>query len=413
MIEREQYYMLKALKANGMSITQIAELCDLNRKTVSKWVNSDEAPQYRMKKQRKSKLDDFKSYILARMNEGCSNAVILYEEILEQGYEGKMTILREFMKDHRKQAGIRAMIRYETPPGKQAQVDWGEFMTIDPEGNPCKIYAFVIVMGYSRKMYLEFTKDTRIQTLIGCHERAFRFFGGIPETILYDNMKTVVSYSHKKGLEKWNHVFLSFATFQGFSPVRCRPFNPKCKGKVENGVKYIRRNFWPRIRGSLSLKTLNDEALLWLDTTCNKRMHQTTREVPDQRFKHENLKPPKDQLFASIFIETRKVSPDCFISFNTCRYSVPHTEVGKTVQVRDSHNGSIEIFSSDGRWLATHEKSAGKYGKKTNKKHFEGIRSQTQKKELTTVLILDTTSSPKVHQRPLTVYDSIISEVTP
>lgn len=289
MLQSEEFFMIRDLKSKGMNITQIAQELDLDRKTVRRWLRSDELPAYRKKPQYESKLGDYKKYIVERMNQGCINAMIIFDEIKAMGYQGRMTILRDFMKPHREQVRGKASIRFETQPGKQAQVDWGEFRLLKEDGTFLKVHAFIMIMGHSRKQYVEFTENEQIDTLIGCHERAFAFFGGVPETILYDNMKTVVKHSRQTGTNKWNEKFLSFARHQDFSPLRCRPYHPRTKGKVENGVKYLRKNFWPRIRIVSSLSDLNEAVRYWLDTVCNVRLHQTTREIPAEAFLREKL----------------------------------------------------------------------------------------------------------------------------
>ncbi|GKT19546.1 IS21 family transposase, partial [Aduncisulcus paluster] len=114
--------------------------------------------------------DPFKEYILKRMNEGCLNAMIILDEIIKQGYTGKIIILRDFMRPHRKHCKQQAFTRFETKPGEQAQVDWGEFYLVQ-ESKKKRVHAFVMVMGYSRSMYVEFVENEKLQTLIECHER--------------------------------------------------------------------------------------------------------------------------------------------------------------------------------------------------------------------------------------------------
>ena len=241
MVNYEEYFMIRNLKSKGLSVTQIAKEVGMTRKTVRKWLLHNGTPAYKKRQPKASKLEPYKSYLLERIKEGCVNAVILYDEIAEQGYKGKFTILRDFMKKHREKATPMASIRYETPPGKQGQVDWGEFLLQQADGKHKKIFAFIMILGYSRNYYLEFTEDSKFDTLIGCHERAFAYFGGVPETILYDNMKTVVAHTHKSGIDKWNQRFLKFAEHQNFTPVRHRPYWPRSKGKVERGGQICQR----------------------------------------------------------------------------------------------------------------------------------------------------------------------------
>jgi transposase len=116
-----------------------------------------------------------------------------------------------------------------------------------------------MVLGYSRTLYVEYTEDEKVQTLIGCHERAMEYFGGITRTCLYDNMKTVVIGQDEQGEVIWNERFAKFATHHGFILRRCKPYRPRTKGKVENGVGYVRKNFWPRVQSFTGLHDLNQQ----------------------------------------------------------------------------------------------------------------------------------------------------------
>lgn len=217
-----------------MYITQIAEELGRDRKTIRKWLEQPEPKSYQRTVVKPSKLDPFKDYIRSRMKEGCINANVIFEEIKAQGYSGGTTQLREFMKPLRPAVIHKATVRYETPPGYQAQVDWGKFVA-DWNGRPKRLYAFVMVLGYSRMMYVEFTED---DTLIGCHLRALQYFGGRPEVILYDNMKTVVTGTDDQGHPIWNERFSHFASHHGIALKRCRPTAParRAKSKTESAT---------------------------------------------------------------------------------------------------------------------------------------------------------------------------------
>lgn len=411
MINREEFFMIKELKSKGMTITQIAKEVGVDRKTVSSWLKANTLPSYKPRAKKECKLELFKDYIQERMNEGCVNATIIFDEIVAQGYQGKMTILREYMRPRREKALAKASIRYETPPGKQAQVDWGEFFAQMPDGKFKRLYAFIMVLGYSRNYFLEFTEDSKFDTLIGCHERAFKYFGGVPETILYDNMKTVVAHSHKSGIDKWNQRFLRFADHHNFSPIRHRPYRPRSKGKVERGVRYVRGNFWPRIKSFTDLVDLNEKALVWLDTKCNTRLHQTTRRVPKEALLEEQLQPMNLEPFLAVDLLSRKVMNDCMISFESNYYSVPAKYVGSRIGVRDLRNGMIEIYDETGQYVDSHRKLTSKHQVQKNKKHFEGLLTQDRQAKARKAPLVIPDQSPKVHQRPLEVYDSLIGEV--
>lgn len=411
MITSEDFFMIRDLKCRGLTNTQIAKEMGVDRKTVSNWLKVQALPTYKKRPEKPSKLDPYKQYILERMNEGCVNAMVLFDEISEKGYQGKLTILREFMKPYREKVLSKASIRFETPPGKQAQVDWGEFVVSRPDGKLKKLYAFIMILGYSRNYYVEFTEDSKFDTLIGCHERAFAYFGGVTESILYDNMKTVVAHSHKQGIEKWNQRFLRFAEHHNFTPVRHRPYMPRSKGKVERGVKYVRGNFWPRVKAFTDLVDLNERTMEWLETKCNVRLHQTTKRIPKEYLLDEKLNPANTEPFHSTEMISRKVMNDCMVSFDTNFYSVPHKYVGSRVGIRDLKNGTIEIYDETGKLIDTHRKLTGKYQVQKTKGHFEGLLTRNQKAKATTAPLMIQDQTPKVHQRPLEVYDSLIGEV--
>ncbi len=406
MTTQEEFHMIKQIYANGMSITNIAKITGRSWNTVKTIVTTEEHQPY-SRKPSESKLDPYKNYILRRMNEGCLNAMIILDEIIELGYTGKVTILRDFMRPHRKRCKQQAFKRFETKPGEQAQVDWGEFY-LDKGGKKKRVHAFVMVMGYSRAMYVEFVENEKLQTLIECHERAFKFFGGVPENIVYDNMRTVVKNIKAKGPERFNKTFLAFARHQAFKPIPSRAYHPQTKGKVESGVKYVRRNFWPRLEAVIGLDDLNHQIKYWLEATANRRIHGTTHEAPEKRLNEEPLKPRNETSFRLHADETRKVSSDCLLSFCSNKYSVPHKYAGHTVRVRDMLNGYMDIFTLSGEHICTHVKRLGKHHVSKNKEHFEGLTSRDKFVAGTAPKLVSQKDS-KVHIRPLKVYDDMIN----
>ena len=411
MIRNGEYFMIKEMHQRGMNITQIANELGRDRKTISKWLEVGEPKSYQRKVQPPCKLDPFKGYVKQRMEEGCLNASVLFDEIKAKGYTGKTTMLRLYMQPLRPVVVSKATERYETPPGKQAQIDWGHF-SANWNGKMKRLYAFVMVLGYSRMMYLEFTENEKLETLIGCHLRAMQYFGGRTETCLYDNMKTVVTGLDAQGEVIWNERFARFATHHGFILRRCMPYRARTKGKVENGVGYVRKNFWPRIREFTSLHDLNLQARRWMDTVANVRVHGTTHEIPWERWRHEGLKPFNLIPFEEVDRHTRKVSSDALVSYDAQRYSVPFRFVGHSVQIQDDNNGLIRIYDAGGIGLiAEHVKAVGRrHQVVTNKKHFEGIRTAGGQKVPQPTPRLVPNSSPEVVHRDLSVYEQLIGE---
>jgi transposase len=405
MVKNGEHFMIKEMQQKGMNITQIANELGRDRKTIRSWLQEEDVKEYRRQTNvLKCLLDPFKLYVKERMNEGCLNAVVIFDEIKAKGYAGKTTMLRYFMSPLRPTVMSKVTERYETPPGKQAQVDWGHFR-VKWNGTHKRIYAFVMVLGYSRMMYVEFTENERLETLMGCHLRAMQYFGGRTETCLYDNMKTVVTGQDTQGEVVWNERFAKFASHHGFILRRCRPYRARTKGKVENGVGYIRKNFWPRVRSFTDLHDLNVQARIWMDTIANVRIHGTTHEIPRERWKQEELKPFNLVLFETMYRHDRKVSADCFVSYEAHRYSVPHRYVGQIIQLQDEQNGRIRMYV-DEDLIAEHVKPTGRHQVMINKKHFEGIRTAGNSKVATPMPLLVPSPIPEVVKRDLSVYEA-------
>jgi transposase len=216
---------------------------------------------------------------------------VIYEDIKFLGYTGSLRWLQQVMQKHELRGRILAeeLVRFETEPGKQFQVDWIEF----PKNN---LSAFVATMGHSRVSYVQYVTDEKIDTLIECHLNAFKYFGGVPEHGLYDNMKTVIikRNAYGYGKHKLNPMFEDFAKHCGFKIKVCKPYTPKTKGKVERFNHYLRYSFHNALGVRLAMKNYelnidnaNSEVLKWLDNVANVRIHSTTLQKPSILLKEE------------------------------------------------------------------------------------------------------------------------------
>lgn len=268
-------------------------------------------------------------------------------------------------------------MRYETEPGEYAQMDWGEFGQVNHYGRVCKLYGFSLVLGYSRALYVEFTVDTGLVTLMRCHQRAFEYFEGVPQKMLYDNLKTVVKWhlrdsgSDLKEVH-FNETFLRFAKHHGFLPQACAPFAPHEKGKVENTIGYVRSSFFVG-SAAKDLRDWNQQVRTWLDTIANPRVHGTTREVPFARLVSERsaLRPLAGPAFDTSVVELRRVHKDCTFSFGGNYYSAPHSLVGQrvTLQVDETQ---LRILAA-GQVQAAHSLHHGRGQRIIDPRHYEGI----------------------------------------
>ena len=261
-------------------------------------------------------------------------------------------------------------------PDKWAQVDWGEFDPINHFGVQRKLYCFSIMLGYSRAQYIEYTVDMTIATLIRCHVNAFKYFGGLPQKILYDNMKTVVT-EHVGDHVVFNARFLDFAMHYGFEPKATAVNYPEGKGKVERTIGYVRTSFYTGSRFD-SLNHINNERLTWLNKVCNTRIHGTTGERPFDRLKEERakLQSIRNEEYDICEILLRKVHKDCYIRYQNNWYSVPYTNIKKTVTVK-VYERELKVYNSD-RLLTTHTICPFHHQFIRKPEHFEGIVRRTR-----------------------------------
>lgn len=233
-----------------MSIQAISKLTGWDRKTIRKYMQAARlAPEYGLRSAPPGKLDAFRPYLEQRLRAGVWNARVLLRELRERNYTGSYTILMDRLRPQRSAARVVAVRHFETAPGKQAQVDWGHLGTLEMAGQEQKLHGFTFTLGYSRRMEAEAALDQKLGTLLRLHEAAFQQIGGAPEEILYDRMKTVWLGTDERGEIVWHPVFLDFARYWGFTPRLCRPYRAQTKGKVEAGVKYVRRNFLCGLQG--------------------------------------------------------------------------------------------------------------------------------------------------------------------
>jgi transposase len=287
MLRMEEWVDIVAAHHRGVSIKEIARQTGISRNTVRNAIRAEHAPKYE-RAPIPGKLDPYKEYLIARLTEFPRLSVEkLFVEISAQGYSGGKTILADFTRPYRQARHRNSDIRFETPPGKQAQVDWAELGIHEVGGRRMRLSLFLMVLGYSRMMYAELVTDETQATFLACHEHAFAFFGGMTEEILYDNAKVVALQHNREGVV-FNPALLDFAGRCGFKPKACHPYRPQTKGKVERSVRYIRDSFLEGERFA-GLEDMADRLAAWLDNVANIRVHATTRQRPIDMLFEEKL----------------------------------------------------------------------------------------------------------------------------
>lgn len=342
---------IRQYAAEGQSIRQIAHRLGISRNTVKKYLTTEYDPK-RAAHKSESKLDDYKPFVKEQIQYGNLNCVNLLQQIRTQGYDGSLTILKDYVRPLRPAKCLPAVVRFETLPGQQAQMDWGIALYMDEEGVVHKVAVLVVILGYSRTMYVEFVKRCDEDSLLRCLVNAFEFFGGVPREILTDRMKTVLTAVTDDG-PVWHGRFEDFAAVMGFVPKVCRARRPQTKGKVERGVRFLKESFLPGRRFT-DIDDLNSQARQWC-IEKNRRVHSSTGKAPQKALTEETLLPlPSAEVLASYRWQGRKVSKDGFVSFEGVLYGVPWEYSGKEVSVRQVIN-SLEIWHGSIR-IAYHKK---------------------------------------------------------
>ena len=288
--------MIHTLHRQGHSIRAISRITGIDRRTISKRLKEDEIKPYKTRTY-PSKLDAFKEYINKRLLLALPYKIpstVILDEIESRGYKGKIRILQAYMRRWYEENQISTrkeekIIRFETKPGFQAQVDW---TTIRKGTNP--IYGFVMILSYSRAPFVYFTDSMTQDIWQDCHTKAFSYFGGVPKTILYDNLKSAVIERNKYGQNRhgFNQEFLDFSK-GWFIPKICKPYRPQTKGKVERFNRYLKENFYRPLFASLkgsgfeiTVDLLNSFIFGWIEKT-NERIHGTTNQKPKDRLNKE------------------------------------------------------------------------------------------------------------------------------
>ena len=310
MIGRETRMLLRHYLAQGASKSELARQLGISRDTIHRWIRSGDLDRdlettpvrYGPRRLVPTKLDPYKAIIETRLAAyPALSAVRLLAETRAAGYEGSYTQLKAYVRHIRPTPSPEPVIRFETPAGRQAQVDFARF-TFDWGVR----YALLIVLGYSRVLWCRFYPRQDMRTLIAGIEEAFRAFGGVPQELLFDQMKAVITRDLRLqgGALVRNLEFLRFAHHWSFTPRACRPYRAQTKGKVERPVRYLRDNFVYG-RTFLNDADLEQQRQQWLNEVANVRIHGTTRERPCDRLDRDErlvLQPLAPRSYASLVL---------------------------------------------------------------------------------------------------------------
>ena len=350
--------MILDLHRQGVGVSAIARRTGLDRKTVRKVIASGlEPPVYGPRPPRVTRLRPFEPYLrerLAAVPELTGRR--LHRELKALGYRGGYTALTDLLREIRPVVPPPFELRFETPPGQQAQVDFAQFQTefTEEPGVMRIVWLFSVVLGHSRLLWGRFVLHQDLPTLLRCHIAAFAALGGVPQQILYDRMKAVViGDDAATGHIVYNRTLLDFAGHYGFLPKPCRPYRAKTKGKVERPFRYIREDFF--LGGQFrNLDDLNVQFRQWQNEVANARVHATTRRVVAEHFAEERphlLALPAGTFQAVLRLE-RRITRDGMVSVGGNLYSVPNATRRRPVEVHATA-GELRILEA-GQVIAVH-----------------------------------------------------------
>lgn len=425
MVTDQEWIEISELLNSGMSVPEIAHRTGRSTTTLYRLKTFGGPKKVNINKSKIPKrLLKYQTFLEKRIRDGVTNAVKLFLELQSYGYKGPYYLVNKFARQFlaAKLFPIpKQSIRFETSPGEQAQVDWGEVDKIEIDDQKYKLFCFVYTLCYSRIKYVEFTIRQNLQTLEECHIHAFEQLG-IPKTIVYDNMKTVVLDREKVANKKEDIIylhpgFLDFARFYGFDIKPHSPYWPRSKGKIERGVGYVKNHFMQGMkfqRDFNSLEDLNEKVTMWLKNVANAKIHNTTREIPFKRWKVEKpyLEFPNNiHKFNTAPLATRKCTSNGTITYKNCWYAVPIEFACKTLMIRENNKGGVVNLDMyhKGRLVITHSLSPVPFTyipMKDKRYSMELIRKYKKIKYLKKIKINNI--STETRTRPLSYYNQLI-----
>jgi transposase len=381
MLSKGDWMDIKSQSERGVYKKDIARSLGVHPRTVRRALARGGAPPGKGPGARKSKLDAFKAEVDRLLAEDVWNAVVILKILKEQGYTGGYTILRDYIQPKRPLRASKATVRFETPPGKQMQSDWGKLWTV-VAGLRQMVHFIVNQLGFSRRFHFWCTDSEDAEHTYEGIIRSFEYFGGSAAEVLVDNQKTAV-VSHRAGRRvEYNQGFTDLAGHYGFTPRACKPHRAQTKGKDERMVGYIKGNFFKRYRSFESLEHMNALAERWLREEADLRLHGTVKEVVSDRFKREA--PCLGRLpavrFDTSYREQRSVAWDGYIDVRGNRYSVPSALCGTVVAIRVSLAGLLSVYAGDEK-VAEHRLKPACEGWSTVPDHHEALWRETLRVE--------------------------------
>ncbi|HLV64699.1 MAG TPA: IS21 family transposase [Polyangiaceae bacterium] len=368
---------MRRLRGLGWGTKRIAAELGCSRNTVKRWLALEGWQPYGRPRRQRA-LDGLEAWLEERFHRHAGNADVVHQELVaEHGVTVSLRTVERAVAPFRRDlaARARATVRFETPPGRQLQIDFGE-RRVSIAGESVRVHLFVATLGFSRRRYVRAFRHERQSCWLEGIEGAFAHFGGVPEEVLLDNPRALVVHHDAATREVRFHArLLAFASYWGFRPRACAPYRARTKGKDERSVGFVKRNAIAG-RSFASWEAFEAHLARWTREVADVRIHGTTGEAPLVRFQREEAqalrpldgKPPFEQTRELV----RQVGADCAIEVDTNAYSVPWRLIGESVVVQLAR-GELRVLHA-GREIALHAECRGlRHQRVVDPAHFEGV----------------------------------------
>lgn len=399
MVTLGEIVLIHDLKRQGLTISANARKVGLDRKTVRRYLERGiEAPIYGPRAPRPRQLESFEANLRERVTSYPElSGKRLLREIRELGYDGCYSIVTDFLGTARPAKAKPFERRFETPPGRQAQVDFAEFKVEfdDEPGVVRKVWLFTMVLGHSRWLWGRFCAGQDLQTVLRCHIDAFAAMAGAPSELLYDRMKTAVIGETAEGVVTYNASLVALLNHYVVLPRACRPYRAQTKGKVERPYRYVRQDFF-LARRFRDLDDLNVQFEAWRSGIANARVHATTGRVVEEHFIEQRpalIAHPAIADSAVLTVE-RRVSHEGMVWVGGNLYSVPDATRKRVVEVQN-HPKEVRIFE-DGVLIAAHPLLEGRNQRRVDPAHRKAPPPRTPEP-----------GAAGVGRRPLAFYEAV------
>jgi transposase len=377
MIDYELFCKLRQLKDHeGLSANQIAGELAMDPRTVVKWLARERFSQ-RKASPRASKLDPFKAEIARLLESHAFTAAQILVRLREQGYTGGYSIVKDYVRAIRPPKRT-AYLTLAFAPGECAQVDWGCYGSVAVGNTRRRLSFFAMVLCYSRMLYVEFTVSQSLEHFLAGHQNAFDFFGSVPKKIMVDNLKSAVLRRILGRPPVLNPRYLDFANHYGFAIAPCNVGRGNEKGRVENAVGYVKKNFLAGLEIP-DFAALGPAVRNWLETVANVRIHGETRKKPLELFEAEKacLRPLPVNAFDIATVSPQRASSQFRITCDTNRYSVPAEYAGRSLTVKTDPE-RICVYAGE-KLIARHPRSYERYQDIEDPDHPKALLAQRKK----------------------------------